>query len=196
MGTCVEVPVAGYPDVVRTELKIPPELTIICGLAVGYSDPDFSGQQIMHRARPRCEARRVPRQRNPGKNTGRADCHLAARQGRPGRWPRNGLDKRKARTDDPKTKHPQGRARGNEGLGSARELCAVERAQPFADRPGQDARLEDQRLRLLHPHAYERGAHPQQPRADPQYRRSADLSQPYHRELSDSGYKLYAWYPA
>ena len=41
LGTCVEVSVAGYPDVVRTELKIPPELTIICGLAVGYSDPDF-----------------------------------------------------------------------------------------------------------------------------------------------------------
>jgi len=29
--------VAGYPDVVRAELNIPPELAIICGLAVGYS---------------------------------------------------------------------------------------------------------------------------------------------------------------
>lgn len=28
-GTCVKVSVAGYPDVVRAELKIPPELTII-----------------------------------------------------------------------------------------------------------------------------------------------------------------------
>jgi nitroreductase len=41
LGTCVEVSVAGYPDVVRAELKIPPELTIICALAVGYPDPDF-----------------------------------------------------------------------------------------------------------------------------------------------------------
>jgi len=46
LGTCVEVSVAGYPDVVRTELKIPPELTIICGLAVGYSDPEFPANKL------------------------------------------------------------------------------------------------------------------------------------------------------
>jgi len=46
LGTCVEVSVAGYPDVVRNELKIPPELTIICGLAVGYSDPDFAANRL------------------------------------------------------------------------------------------------------------------------------------------------------
>jgi hypothetical protein len=36
--TCVEVSVAGYPDVVRAELKTPPELTIICGLAIDHED--------------------------------------------------------------------------------------------------------------------------------------------------------------
>jgi nitroreductase len=46
LGTCVEVSVAGYPDVVRTELEIPPEPTIICGLAVGYSDPDFPANKL------------------------------------------------------------------------------------------------------------------------------------------------------
>ena len=46
LGTCVEVSVAGYPDVVRTELKIPAELTIICGLAIGYSDPDFPTNKL------------------------------------------------------------------------------------------------------------------------------------------------------
>ena len=46
LGTCVEVSVAGYPDVVRTELKIPPELTIICGLAVGHPDPDFPANKL------------------------------------------------------------------------------------------------------------------------------------------------------
>ncbi len=46
LGTCVEVSVAGYPDVVRSELKIPEEFTIICGLAVGYSDPDFPANQL------------------------------------------------------------------------------------------------------------------------------------------------------
>jgi nitroreductase len=46
LGTCVEVSVAGYPDVVRTELNIPPELMIICGLAVGYTDPDFPANTL------------------------------------------------------------------------------------------------------------------------------------------------------
>ncbi len=46
LGTCVEVSLAGYPDVVRTQLNIPPELTIICGLAVGYPDPDFPTNKL------------------------------------------------------------------------------------------------------------------------------------------------------
>ena len=46
LGTCVEVSVAGYSDVVRAELKIPPELTILCGLAVGYPDPDFPANRL------------------------------------------------------------------------------------------------------------------------------------------------------
>lgn len=46
LGTCVEVSVAGYPDIVRNELKIAPELTIICALAVGYPDPDFPTNKL------------------------------------------------------------------------------------------------------------------------------------------------------
>jgi nitroreductase len=46
LGTCVEVALAGYPDVVRTELRIPAELTIMCGLAVGYPDPDFPTNKL------------------------------------------------------------------------------------------------------------------------------------------------------
>ena len=46
LGTCVEVSVAGYPDVVRAELNIPPELMIICGLAVGYPDHDFPTNKL------------------------------------------------------------------------------------------------------------------------------------------------------
>ena len=89
---------------------------------------------------------------------------IAYRQGRPGRLPRNGSDTRNACTDDLKTEPLKGRARGNEGLGSAQELYAAERAPPFADRPGRDVRLAGQWLRLLHPHAYERGAHPRRDR--------------------------------
>src|SRR5262249_24505947 len=41
LGTCVEVSTAGYPEVVRAQLAIPTELLILCGLAVGYPDPEF-----------------------------------------------------------------------------------------------------------------------------------------------------------
>jgi nitroreductase len=46
LGTCAEVSVAGYHDVVRDHLNIPPELTIITGLAVGYTDPDFPANKL------------------------------------------------------------------------------------------------------------------------------------------------------
>jgi nitroreductase len=41
LGTCVEVSIAGYPEVVRTQLAIPAELLILCGLAVDYPDPEL-----------------------------------------------------------------------------------------------------------------------------------------------------------
>ena len=46
LGTCVEVSVAGYPEIVRAQLAIPAELTILCGLAIGYADPDFAGNRL------------------------------------------------------------------------------------------------------------------------------------------------------
>jgi nitroreductase len=35
LGTCVQVSIAGYPEIVREQLSIPAEMTILCGLAVG-----------------------------------------------------------------------------------------------------------------------------------------------------------------
>ncbi|MET0704094.1 MAG: nitroreductase [Mycobacterium sp.] len=46
LGTCVEVSIAGYPEILRAHLDIAPEFTILCGLAVGYPDPDFPGNQL------------------------------------------------------------------------------------------------------------------------------------------------------
>src|SRR6516225_11893525 len=34
LGTCIEVSVAGYPQIVRVQLSVPAELFILCGLAV------------------------------------------------------------------------------------------------------------------------------------------------------------------
>jgi nitroreductase len=46
LGTCVEVSIAGYPEVVRAQLAIPAELSILCGLAVGYPDADFAANKL------------------------------------------------------------------------------------------------------------------------------------------------------
>src|SRR5499427_7441543 len=46
LGTCVEVSVTGYPEIVRAQLAIPAELSILCGLAVGYPDPDFPANRL------------------------------------------------------------------------------------------------------------------------------------------------------
>ena len=41
LGTCAQVSLATYPEVIHSELNISPELLILCGLAIGYTDPDF-----------------------------------------------------------------------------------------------------------------------------------------------------------
>jgi nitroreductase len=46
LGTCVQVSIAGYPDIVREQLSIPAEFSILCGLAVGYTDPDFPANNL------------------------------------------------------------------------------------------------------------------------------------------------------
>jgi nitroreductase len=50
LGSCVEVSVAGYSEIIRAHLSIPEELTILCAVAVGYSDPDFPANNL-HTAR-------------------------------------------------------------------------------------------------------------------------------------------------
>jgi nitroreductase len=40
LHTCPEAAIASYPDVVRRELGITPDWIVICGMAMGYADPD------------------------------------------------------------------------------------------------------------------------------------------------------------
>lgn len=46
LGTCVQVSIAGYPETIREQLGIGEEMRILCGLAVGYPDPDFGGNSL------------------------------------------------------------------------------------------------------------------------------------------------------
>ena len=40
LHTCAEASIASYPDIVRRELGISRDWTIMCGMAMGYADPD------------------------------------------------------------------------------------------------------------------------------------------------------------
>lgn len=46
IDSCVQVSTALYPDIVREQLGIPDELTILCGLCIGYADPDFAANKL------------------------------------------------------------------------------------------------------------------------------------------------------
>ena len=46
LGTCCEVSIAGYPEIVRAQLTIPAKLSILCGVAIGYPDPDFAANKL------------------------------------------------------------------------------------------------------------------------------------------------------
>jgi nitroreductase len=40
------VSLAGYPDILRSQLGISADLEILCGLAIGYADPDFPANKL------------------------------------------------------------------------------------------------------------------------------------------------------
>jgi nitroreductase len=46
LGSCVEVSVTGYPEIIRAQLSIPTELSLLCGVAVGYPDPEFPANRL------------------------------------------------------------------------------------------------------------------------------------------------------
>ncbi|WP_441960609.1 nitroreductase [Mycolicibacterium houstonense] len=46
LDSCVQVSTALYPDVVRRVLDIPDELTVLCGVCIGYADPTFAANSI------------------------------------------------------------------------------------------------------------------------------------------------------
>jgi nitroreductase len=46
LGTCVQVSIAGYPDIVREQLNIGEDMRILSGLAIGYPDPSFPANDL------------------------------------------------------------------------------------------------------------------------------------------------------
>jgi nitroreductase len=52
IGSCVQAALTTYPEVLRRELAIPDELAILCGLSLGYADPEFPTNHIKVPKRP------------------------------------------------------------------------------------------------------------------------------------------------
>jgi len=52
LGTCVQVSIAGYPEIVREQLSISDEYAILCGLAIGYPDPTFPANNLRTARKP------------------------------------------------------------------------------------------------------------------------------------------------
>ncbi|MEN4479253.1 nitroreductase family protein [Mycolicibacterium cosmeticum] len=46
LGSCVQVSIAAYPEILRAHLGIPDEFTVLCGLAIGYPDPAFPANTL------------------------------------------------------------------------------------------------------------------------------------------------------
>jgi len=46
VGACVQVSIAEFADVVRSQLEIPDELQVLCGLSIGYPDPAFPANNL------------------------------------------------------------------------------------------------------------------------------------------------------
>ena len=47
LDTCVEVSIAGFPQVIERQLGIASGIEILCGLAVGYGNPDFRANHMV-----------------------------------------------------------------------------------------------------------------------------------------------------
>jgi nitroreductase len=46
IGSCVQMLIAGFPDVIHETLNIPYQYTIICGVAIGYPITDFPANKL------------------------------------------------------------------------------------------------------------------------------------------------------
>jgi nitroreductase len=46
IGTCVQVSIAGYPEIIREQLGIGEDMRILCGVSIGYADPDFPANSL------------------------------------------------------------------------------------------------------------------------------------------------------
>ncbi len=55
LGSCVQVSIGLYPDVLREQLGIPDDLTILCGMSIGYADEAFPANHVATPRDPLCE---------------------------------------------------------------------------------------------------------------------------------------------
>jgi nitroreductase len=52
VGSVVAVNLVAYPDIIREELDVPEDYTVMIGIALGYEDPDDVNNQVRSIRRP------------------------------------------------------------------------------------------------------------------------------------------------
>jgi nitroreductase len=52
IDSCLQVSIAGYPDLLREELGIGKNMKIICGMAIGYPDPEHKANTFKAKKEP------------------------------------------------------------------------------------------------------------------------------------------------
>jgi nitroreductase len=52
IGTCAQASLRQYPRIIKSELQIPDDLRILCGVAFGYEDPDVPANHSRQRREP------------------------------------------------------------------------------------------------------------------------------------------------
>ena len=52
VATCAQASLRNYPQLIRAELGIPENLTILCGLSIGFEDPDVPANATRQRREP------------------------------------------------------------------------------------------------------------------------------------------------
>ena len=65
IGSCVQVSIAGYPEVIREQLGIAEDMRILCGVSIGYPDPSFAANTLDVPAQSARRQRHLPRDLSP-----------------------------------------------------------------------------------------------------------------------------------
>jgi len=118
LGTCVQVSIAGYPEIVREQLNISQEYAILCGMAIGYPTRPFPLTICAPIATRSSTTSSFTTRRHPVAQLSLGDGHKAHRRRRVRRTPsrRRRSDRRRQRENSSVPSSTRGASAPNETM--------------------------------------------------------------------------------